>query len=62
MIVSGVLTLDPSKVEAAHDGQFVYYGGDSFGTLERRGGWLVNEGVVHNDRSKGKNNFKGLIF
>ena len=41
----------PVKVEASKDGQFVFYGGESFGTLERRGGWLTDEGIVHYDRN-----------
>lgn len=49
-IVNYLLTLDPVKVEASKDGQFVFYGGSSFGTLERRGGWLINEGVIHSER------------
>lgn len=42
----------PVKVEASKDGRFVFYGAEDFGTLERRGGWLTNEGIVHYDRSK----------
>lgn len=38
------------KVESAKDGKFVYYGSDDLGTLERRDGWLINEGIVHKDR------------
>lgn len=41
----------PVKIEASKDGRFVFYGGEHFGTLERRSGWLTNEGIVHYDRS-----------
>lgn len=47
----------PVKVEASKDGRFVFYGAEDFGTLERRGGWLTNEGIVHYDRSKDIFNF-----
>lgn len=42
----------PVKVEADRNGERIYYGGESLGLLERREGWLINEGVVHYDRSK----------
>ena len=45
-----VLILVPVKEEAGSDGQFVYYGADTFGVLENQGGWLVNEGIVHAPR------------
>ena len=40
------------KIEADPTGRFVFYGGDSFGTLEKRRGWLTNEGVIHFNRRK----------
>ena len=40
----------PSKVEVSKDGKRVYYGGDSFGTLEQKNGWLLNEGIVYDNK------------
>lgn len=55
--------LVPVKVEADPNGRFVFYGGDSFGCLESRRGWLTNEGVIHyNRRNLNTSNFIFKFF
>jgi hypothetical protein len=42
----------PVKIEVNSRADKVFYGGNSLGLLERRNGWLINEGIVYYNKSK----------
>lgn len=40
----------PTKVECSKDGQSILYGGESFGLCSVRNGWVINEGVLYENK------------
>jgi len=42
----------PVKIEVSENLDKIFYAGDGLGLIERRQGWLINEGIVHYNRSK----------
>lgn len=42
----------PVKIEVSPDQDKLLYAGDGLGIVEKKLGWLVNEGIVHYNRSK----------
>lgn len=41
---------NPSKVEVSRDGKRILYGGDNLGIAEVRNNWIVNDGVVFDNK------------